>query len=439
MTTTGASNRQVVITGLGIVSPIGVGLEAFSANLQARRSGIDVVQLYQGLASPDNVGAEVKEFTDESAKKVHLKDVRKSIKLMCREIQLGVAAALQAIGHGKLTDGSVNHERLGVEFGANLMLSPPDALSSACTASCTDDKTEFDGERWGQQGLPSLEPLWLLKYLPNMPACHVGIAADARGPNNSLTLDDASGNTAIAEACRIVQRGSADVMITGTTGTSLHPMRTMHLALWPDFLATGPHQPAERSRPFDRHRTGMVVGEGAATLILEERAHAEKRGMAPFGLIKGFGSACVVDKHGVADFRKALAGAMRAALKDAGMSASQIGHINAHGLGWKQVDIEESRAIHDVFGDLASKVPVTACKSFLGNSGAAAGMLELISSLLALRQGVIPMTLNYDEPDPDCQPLNIVSGEPMATSNRVFLKVNVTRKGQASAVVVEAL
>jgi 3-oxoacyl-[acyl-carrier-protein] synthase II len=430
--------REVVITGIGIVSPIGIGVDPFWQSLNSGQSGVHRCKLFSITASPDFVGGEVSDFTEDSAKKGLLKDQRRNVKAMCREIQLGVASAALALQHGGVDLSTIDHERLGVEFGANLMLSAPDILQeSAAACSGPPGSNQFDFSMWGQTGIPKLEPLWLLRYLPNMPACHISIAADARGPSNSLTMDDASANVVLGEARRVLLRGHADILIAGATGTTLHAIKTLHLQLFHD-LALTPPEPERRCRPFDLDRAGRVVGEGACTFILEDRAHAERRGATIWGRLLGAGSSCVVSSTGAIGTRAALANAMRLAIRDAGLQPEQIGHINAHGLGTRTTDIEEAKAILDVFGDdLGRKIPVTALKSFLGNSGSGSGMMELAGSLLGLRHGVIPQTLNYETPDPQC-PLNIVCGKPLPTDNPIVLKINVTRMGQASASIVEA-
>lgn len=427
---------EIVITGVGVVSPLGIGWETFLDNVLQGKSGITRSTLYPGFAAPDQVGAEVRDFTDEAARKVYLKEHRKNLKAMCRDIQLGVASAMLALKDASIQEGVLPPERLGVEFGANLMFSAPDILNEPCKV-CLDEQThQFRFERWGEHGLSRMEPLWLLRYLPNMPACHISIGADARGPSNSLTLDDASGNMVIGEACRVLQRQAADAMITGSTGSTLHPIKTMHLALWHD-LATSPDEPEKRCRPFDLHRSGRVVAEGACTLILERRTFAEQRGATIWGRILGTGSATVIDRYGHPNYRRALAQAMRLAIKSAGLVPEQIGHINAHGLGTKDLDREETLAIYDVFGEQGGTIPVIAPKSFLGNSGAGSGVLEIAASLVPLaRQGVIPATLNYETPDPECR-LNVVTTQ-LTPANRIFLNVNITRIGQASAAVIEA-
>lgn len=427
------SKRRVVITGVGIVSPIGIGVAPFWENLAAGRSGIGPIESLEYTAAPDNIGGEIKDFTESSARKVYLKRLRKNIKLMCREIQFGVTSALLALDDSGLNLDEIDSTRFGVEFGANLMFSPPSVLNDPCMRCVHEDGFHFDD--WGQTGLTAMEPLWLLRYLPNMPACHIGIAADARGPNNSITLDDASGNLVLGEAASIMRRGAADVIIAGSTGTRLHPVKTMHSQMW-DELASTPDDPAKRCRPFDRDRAGQVVAEGAGAFVLETAEHAEKRGAQPLAAILGTGSSCVISRQGTPNRTEALVRAMRGALQEAGLSPEQIGHINAHGSGDPTEDRQEAAAIVAVFGE-QPQVPVTAIKSFLGNSGSGSGVLELAASVIGLSHGVVPHTLNYETPDPDC-PLNVVHGEPLATDNRTTLSINVTRFGQASAVITGA-
>ena len=445
MNSSQTSGRNVVITGLGILSPIGIGVETFRSNLSAGNSGVSTIELMPFSAAPKNVGAEVPGFEEKTARKTYLKSLRKSVKVMCREIQLGVASAVLAVENAALPLDQIDHARLGVDFGANTMSSPPSVLKDPAWACVDADDPEcrFHFERWGSRGLNvnrasgmgQMEPLWLLRYLPNMPACHIGIMAAAHGPNNSVTMAEASGNLAISEAREVILRGAADVMISGTTGTRVHPVKTLHAALW-DELACAETSPETWCRPFDRDRTGQVAGEGACSLILEEEAHARARGANVLATIRGAGASCVVDRRDRPNLRRALANAMRVALKNAGLRPEQIGHINAHGLGQKQADIDEAAAIHDVFGPRADSVPVTALKSYLGNSASGCGTLELAGSVVSLRDGVVPPTLNYETPDPDC-PLNVVHGDPLETGNRTVLNINVSRMGQASALIVD--
>ena len=432
MTGDNHNSRQVVVTGLGIISPVGIGRDPFWESLAAGKSGIAQVEMFDCSILPGGVAGEIKEFTDSTARKVFPKAQRKSVKLMCRDIQLGVASASLAIEDAALPLDDIDHSRMGVEFGANLMLTPPDTLKDPNQA-CLDSEQQFHFEKWGQEGLGDMEPLWLLKYLPNMPACHIGIAADARGPNNSLTLEDASANLAIREASSIIRRGWADIMITGATGARVHPVKAIHTLLWHEF-ASEAADPLTCVRPFDVNRCGTALGEGSCTLILEEAEHARRRGANVLGTFLGAATTCVCGPDGKPDIRRAVAAAMRNALSSADLEPGDIGHINAHGLGGRLSDLQEARAIHDVFGDAAANVPVVGLKGFWGNSGAGDGALELAASLLALRNGVVPFTLNCDDPDPECG-LNVVRGEPLAAGNKVVMNLSFTRVGQASVTI----
>lgn len=436
--------RRVVITGMGMLSSLGIGTDAFWQKLSAGESGIGPIQSLSHSAAPKNMGGEVWDFDLKEARKTYLSPQKKTVRLMCREIQIGVASANLAVEHARLETKDLKRDRFGVEFGANLMLSPPEVLKDGCwkCVEPEDPTREFHHEKWGSEGantdqasgMQELEPLWLLKYLPNMPACHISIGLDARGPSNSMTMDDASGNLALAEAARMIARGRADVMIAGSTGTRLHPVKTVHARLWEDVADSD--TPAELwYRPFDRDRNGQVVAEAACSLIVEEQSHAEQRGATVFAEVLGAGSACVADKAGQPNLRKALAIAMHKAIEDAGLTPRDIGHINAHGIGSQAGDAAEAAAILDVFGADHPKVPVTALKSYFGNSGSGNGLLELAGSILSLREGKILPTRNFENPDPNC-PLHIVAGNAESTENRVFLNINVTTIGQASAAIL---
>ena len=424
---------DVVITGIGIVSPIGIGADNFWNSLQDGRCGFRKSELLSWVGTPDCTGGEISDFHDKSARKEHLKSVRKNLKVMCREIQLGVASALQAINHSGLDMDSMAPERIGIDFGANLMSSPPEVLVGAAVKSLSekDGRMAFDFDKWGEDGLSGMEPLWLLRYLPNMPGCHIGIALDARGPNNSITQDEASGGLVIAEAANIIRRDRADVMITGVTGTRWHVVKACQYDKW-DTLAEGPAD--QRCRPFDQNRSGEVLGEASCTLILESRKHAEARGAKILGTLLGCGASCVASKDGVADEATAVELAARHAMRNAGVSAEQIGHVNASAAGHPTRDAFEAQAIRSVFSG-REDVAVTAPKSYLGSAGSGSSLCEIAASLMGLQNGVVPKTLNFETPDAEA-PLNVVSNEHLSTSNGLFLKTSVTRMGQATAVVV---
>ncbi len=446
MSTNNQSSRKVVITGIGLISPLGIGVDLFTENLLAGNSGVGQISIMSTSAAPQNIGGEVTEFNVKIARKTWLKKQRKMVKVMCRDIQMGVASAMIALDHSEVDLDAIDHHRFGVDFGANMMFSPPDVLQTACW-NCVDEGDaahHFHYNRWGSKGanaqdpssgMNGMEPLWLLRYLPNMPACHIGIAADARGANNSITLADASGNLVLGEAGRVIERGWTDIMISGSTGTRIHPLKTIQSDLWDD-MADGPGSPQQWCRPFDKERRGIVVAEGACSFILEEESHASKRGAKVYAHLLGTGSSCVSDQTGKAHLRQALKQAMQAALKDANLQPADIGHINAHAQGSPTKDIEEALAIQDIFGDANPDIPVTALKSYMGTAGSGTGTIELAGSIIALQQGIIPKTINYETPDPAC-PVNVVHGDHLPTENKIFLKTSVTRTGQASAAIVQ--
>lgn len=432
--TADANKRKVAITGLGIFSPIGIGREEFYQNLRAGRSGISPLEYYKCTATPGGIGGEIKGFSEDTAKKSYLKDVRKNIKVMSRETQLGTAAALQAISDSGLDLDRITRERIGVEFGANLMFFSPDTMSGPAKA-CKDEAGTFQISKWGTTGLGEMEPLWMLKYLPNMPACHIAIGTDSRGPSNSVTLDEASPGVALTEALNIIERNTADIMIVGGTGTRIHPVRAIHARL-SDPLGYDEAAPEKSSKPFDRRRRGQVPSEGAGCFLLEEESHAKARNATIFGYLLSGSSSCVALPDGTPDIRKAVVNAVTSALRRANLTIDDIGHINAHGIAAPQEDQIEAQAIREVLGD--RKIPVTALKGHFGNAGAATGFLEIAASLLSARDGDILPVLNCEDPDPEIE-LPLVLGSSTKSANKKFLNINFTRPGQASVTIVEAV
>jgi 3-oxoacyl-[acyl-carrier-protein] synthase II len=428
------NERRVVITGLGLICPLGTGADPFWHALAEARGGVRKIRAFPVEGLPNDVGGEVDAF-DPRALVIpkHRKAMAKSLRVMARDIQLAVAAAEMAIAHAGLADGGVDPTRIGVDLGAGLISSELDELAPAINLATKPDRG-FDYQEYGRAGIPEIPPLWLLKYLPNMPACHISILCDCQGPSNSITEAEAASNIAIGEACRIIARDRADVMIAGGADSKIHPLSLVRMSLL-DQMSTWKGDPVAACRPFDRRRDGWVPGEGAGILILEEREHALNRGATIHGEILGYGSGCDATPGGGQDpdgLGTELA--MRAALKDAGLAPSDIGHVNAHGAATMLSDLAEARAIHRVFGPGPS-VPVTALKGYMGNLVSGCGAVELLGSLLGVNHGFVPPTLNCDEPDPECA-LDIVRNAPRATNNPTFLKTNLTRHGQAAALVI---
>lgn len=453
-----ASNdrRRVVITGLGVICPLGSTPAALWSALSAGESGIATISLLPPDLQPLKYAGEARQFTGEiddfgPLEKERKKAIKKGLKVMCRETRMAVAAAQLALADAGFTDAPADPETSGVVLGSDYMLTMPEDYEGGIK-KCADTG-EFQFTRWGEEGLDQMTPLWMLKYLPNMPASHIAIYNDLRGPNNSLTMREAASNLAIGEAFRTIQRGHASAMVAGATGTRVLPMQAIH-ALQTEQMAAENCDPAKASRPFDKNRTGMVAGEGAGMVVLEELSAAKARGATIYAEVIGLGSSNVAGgaagsaaragelpaPHSIQQLRGkcdvALARAMRAALRDADRTPADIGHINAHGLSTSERDADEARAIREVFGAATNKAPVAALKSYFGNLGAGSGTVELIASVLALREGRLPRVLNYEMPDPDCA-LAVVRDD-NTPAGRSFLNLSVTPQGQASVLAVAA-
>jgi 3-oxoacyl-[acyl-carrier-protein] synthase II len=431
------TSRRVVITGLGAISPFGNSCDDLWSGLSQSQSAIGYLKSFPADYLPSKVAGEATKFTGDISEYGPLEQqmkraIKKGQKVMCREIEMGVAAAQLAITDARYTAGQLNHERIGVIYGSDYILTVPDEFTEGIK-KCMDEQGEFSFRNWAERGMPELAPLWLLKYLPNMPASHIAIYNDFRGPNNSITLREASSNLAVGEAYCTIARGSADMIIAGATGTRVHALRSLHVMLQ-EKLAAGDGDPAGACRPFDRKRTGMVIGEGAGAIVLEELESARKRGARILGEVLSYGSSTVMTPSGAARYRQAIKNTLTASLRSANLQPKDVGHIHAHGLGGVTCDPQEALAIHDVFADQQPQVPVTAAKSMMGNLGAGSGLVELIASVKALQAGHLFPILNCDQLDADC-PIHAVTTADVSAGNS-FINVNVTPHGQASAVVV---
>ncbi|MBK97013.1 MAG: 3-oxoacyl-ACP synthase [Planctomycetaceae bacterium] len=426
---------RIVITGLGQISSLGNTIEQMSAALASQQSGVRTLEQIPFEHLIASYGGEAWEFTGAidnygPLEKTTMRAIKKGSRLMCREIQMGVASAQHALNDAGLNPEVYNPDRIGIVYGCDYILSHPQEFREGVRASL-DDEGGFEFDNWAEKGMPNLNPLWLLKYLPNMPASHIGIYNDLRGPSNSLTMREASSNLAIGEAICTIQRGDADIMISGATGTRIHPLRTVYVNRQ-EVLASNKFEADKASRPFDQNREGMVVGEGAGSFILERLDHAQARGAKIYGEIIGFGSSTVIKQDFTPQFEQALSNVIGQSLSAAGISAEEIGHVNAHGVSKVETDRCEAAAINTAFGN---QKPVIALKSYTGNMGAGSGAVELISSLLAMNNGTLFPTLNYETPDPDCD-INIINTAGCDAGDS-FINLSVTPQGQASAVVIK--
>jgi 3-oxoacyl-[acyl-carrier-protein] synthase II len=431
------SSRRAVLTGFGIVTPLGADRAAVWQALREGRSGVRPITSFDASTLPTRIGGEIVGF---DARNYVEKKERKSLKMMSRSIQLAVAAAQLALDDSRVDKKQLDPARFGVEFGAGLIASELEEMGVAARLSVNCQPGSVDLEKWGEQGLPAMPPLWMLKYLPNMLACHVSILHNAQGPNNTITENDVAGLLALGEAYHIVGRGHADFVLAGGADSKINPLSLVRHSLFMP-LSRRNASPETACRPFDRTRDGIVPGEGAGVFALEEWEHARRRGARVYAEVVGFGSAFEAPAKSAGPAHRSGAGlarAIRAALAEAGVGPQEIDHINAQGFSSPESDVWEARALQQVFGECDPPVPVFAPKSYFGNLGAGSSTTELALSVLALEHGLLPPTLNYQEPDPAC-PVPVAAGSARPVTRPHVLKVGFTELGQCAAVVIRKL
>ena len=414
------NENDVVITGLGIVSPIGIGLSAFQDSLFSGVSGIKERTEFAGSNWPFRIAGTINDYEPKQYVKP-----RKSMKLMCREIQFGFGAATMAVSDAQLDTETVVSERFGVVCGTDTFYAAPSSLSDSFW---NEDRSHREVSQWIPQAMKKIEPLWMLKSLPNMTASHVAIAMDARGPNNSLIHGDASGLLALVEAADVIRRDWADVMLVGGTGSKINPTYLAYHGV--DDLVQHDSDPKPACRPFDQNRGGTVGAEGAGMIVLEKRKHAEARSARIYATVGGsdYGY-CPPDQPDQQIEFQAMK--ISQAIERAGLSKDQISHVNSHASGEIEVDRVAACSIQAALGN----VDVVAYKGFFGNAGPAGGILESCISINALHEDALPATLNCDSVAPDC-PVSVLK-ENRKETQTAAVKTTTSDTGQMVAVVFE--
>ena len=391
-----ADRRRVVVTGMGCVTPLGVKVEELWKNLVAGKSGVGQTTVFDASRFPTRIAAEVRDW-DVTAEGERAEDWQ-----YCgRHTKFAAGAALQAMRDAGLPRGlESNPARLGIYLGSGEGQQAFDAFTSMMMAAIDGDT--LDVAKFTKLGLETLHPLTEVEQEPNMPAGHLAALFDAQGPNLNCLTACAASSQAIGEAVEIIRRGEADVMLSGGCHSMIHPFGVTGFNLL-TALSTRNDEPQRASRPFDNQRDGFVLGEGAAMVVLEELEHAKRRGAKIHGEVVGYGS--TADAYRITDTHPEGRGAsacIRMALADAGLGLDGIDYINAHGTSTDVNDKVETLEIKTVFGERAYKIPVSSTKSMMGHLIAAAGATELIVCLLAIRDGLLPPTINYEYPDPNC-------------------------------------
>ncbi|MGE3807731.1 MAG: beta-ketoacyl synthase [Gemmataceae bacterium] len=424
--------RRVVVTGIGVVAPNGIGREAFWSACLAGRSGVGIIRTFDSSKHPVKIAAEVPEFDVTPYVPA---EQRKNVKIMSRAMRFAVAAASLSIKDSGLELDHEDCERLGVVMGTGLVpIDLPEVaprLVEACNGS-----GELQPDKLGQQGAGSLFPLWILKYLPNMVAAHISLALNAKGPNSTITTACSAGTQAVGEAFRLIGRNDADIVLAGGADSRIDPMLLLaYTAL--GALSRAERPPCEVSRPFDGARDGFVLGEGAGVLVLEELEHARQRGAPIYAEVLGMGSS--FDAYSITKPDPQAGGAARAiewALKEARIDHHDVDYINAHGTSTRLNDLMETMAVKRVFGDRARRLPLSSIKSMVGHLIGAAGAVEAAALALSLREGVLPPTINHTHPDPECD-LDYVPNCAREVPLRTAVSTSFGFGGQNAALVMQ--
>ncbi|MDX1777265.1 MAG: beta-ketoacyl-ACP synthase II [Thermodesulfobacteriota bacterium] len=392
-------NKRVVVTGMGMVSPLGIGVQENWEAICQGKSGIAPITRFDTSDFASKIAGEVKGFNPENY--VDKKETKK----MDIFIHYALASGMMALKDSQLKIDESNADRVGVLVGAGLGgLSTIEKYHTILL----------------EQGPKKISPFFIPMLIVNLAPGQISIYFGARGPNSSVVTACATGNHSIGEAARIIQRGDADAMIAGGAESTITPLAVGGFASM-RALSTRNDEPERASRPFEKDRAGFVIAEGAGLLILEELEHARKRGAEIYAEIIGFG--CNGDAYHISAPSPNGIGAarcMEVAMKDAQINYNEVDYINAHGTSTPLNDMSETMAMKTVFKDHAKKLAVSSTKSMTGHLLGAAGGVEAVYSILAIKHGVIPPTINYETPDPECD-LDYVPNEARETKVRTVM------------------
>ena len=373
--------RRVVITGMGLVTPLGTGLDNVWDQILQGKSGIAPITRFDVSRHETKIAGEVKNFKPEDY--VSHKDVKK----MDLFIHYALAAAQVAINDAKLDMTKEQSDRVGVVVGTGLGGLP------------TIEKYH---QVLMERGPDRLTPFFIPMLIANLAPGHIAMQHGMKGPNLCIVTACATGSHCIGDGCRIIQYGDAEVIVAGGTEANLTPLTVGGFNAM-KALSTRNDEPEKASRPFEKSRDGFIVAEGSGIVVLEELEHARARGARIYAEVIGYGYNA--DAHHItapAPDGEGFVRCIRMALKDANLAADEVNYINAHGTSTQLNDYTETLAIKEVFGDRAKKIPVSSTKSMTGHLLGAAGAIEAIFSVLSLRDQICPPTINYDEPDPEC-------------------------------------
>ena len=423
--------HRVVITGMGWITPMGTDVDAVWKRLLAGESGIAPTGLFDASTFPTRIGAEVKQFDAAD----FVKDLKKH-EGAGRSTQFALAAASTAWDSAELAEADLDLDRVGIYFAGGEGSLDMAAFTSVSLGAWDENTGRVDAVKWALAAAGTMDKVREIEQEPNAALPHLAMLTGARGPAMNCLTACAASAQAIGEATEILRRGDADVMISGGAHSMIHPFGVTGFNRL-TALSTANDNPPAASRPFELNRGGFVLGEGSGVVILETLEHAQKRGAPILAEVAGYGSTAdafrITDQHpdGVGAVE-----AMREALKDAGLAPDAVDYINAHGTGTRENDGNETSAIKKVFGDHARRVPVSSVKSMMGHLIAAAGAMELICCVLAIRDQMLPPTMNMDAADPDCD-LDYVPNRARAAKVNVVMSNKYGFGGQNDTIILK--
>jgi 3-oxoacyl-[acyl-carrier-protein] synthase II len=429
--------NRVVITGIGIVCPMGHDVETVWQDMLAGKNGMARTTIFDASTYPTTFSAEVKNFDlTQYTKNPHLH------KYCSRGSGFAVGATVQACKQAKIdietdrpTDG-IDRSRLGIYLGAGESSLDNDAFFNSILSGWNQQTNQMDWSKWAQVAFGQMSANRELEQEPQMAAAHLAMLTGARGPTRSCLTACAASTQAVGEAMMMIRRGDADVIISGGAHSMIHPLGVMGFNRL-TALSTRNDSPHTASRPFTASRDGFVIGEGAAIVILESLTSAQRRGVPILAEVIGYGSSS--DAFRVTDMHEDARGAIQAiiaALADAGVSYKDINYISPHGTSTQENDSIETKAIKTVFKEEAKNIPVSSVKSMLGHLIGAAGAAELITCILAIRDNIVPPTINLHDPDPALD-LDYVPNTPRKKQVDIAMKESFGFGGQNNVVIIK--
>lgn len=423
---------RVVITGLGLVTPIGLDINTYWGNIISGNSGIGPIESFDTSSLLVSHAAEVK-LTPPVAKK-YLKQ-SKQLKLLSRNALFAMIAAGMAIEDSNLHLQNLDPNRIGVYLGTTFgQRDMEDKINILLSSESESAPGKLDTAKYGAVFMENINPVHTLQNITNLVACHIAISRNCRGPVNTYVTSGTAGAQAIGGAYRLLTRGNCDIVIAGGTEAVIYPQHLTDCALHlPMAAAADKHA----CRPFDARRTGMVLGEGAGFVILERLQHACKRGANIYGELIGYGTAAGHIQQDQFEDEKSITASLESALSDAALKTSDVNYVSANGDSTLLGDRLETRALKKVFGSYAYKLPVSSIKPMTGHLWSASATVELITCLLAMHHNMIPPTINYEYPDPECN-LDYVPNQARPSEINCVLCNSVGWFGHSASLIIKA-